>query len=563
MEKSGIEKPLIEEPESSEEIVEAQEESTAAEPEVAKPELEKSVIGEVEPIDDTVEADLSAEKLEVEQKAVEEETEEGLVKGEQEAHNFIAVEMEVEQAETTETKAEDGQPGSPEEVTETQAEIESAAENITVEKLTSDETEIQKETAENLIEAETETKKPETEKPVTEERDSLEETDSLVEEQSTDDVSAETSGEEEPEPAKETVEVLAAAKQRAEQRTQKEKEPLSDIETVEVLTAAKERAEQRENERLKEELLPLILEVENAYYKVVLAEQQAAEEKVVEKQAAENQAPESLEQTEILAEPEASEETEIQAEKLTIDQLEQELTDADRKPGAADTLQDSPPAKSRKGKYLYYMAAAIVPILLIFALFQFSQNDRDQVAEIKSPDTQSEISPVDKAGGKKQSGVVENDDTGTGSTANDLDKSAETGLVKKTEPVADSGTKTEMEQTGKTDVPDGRSSLTTAGKVDQKRASETVSSTSPVKPQKRVIRPGTKTSGTKQPTLTPLKPRFENFKYVVKKGDYLIRVTKSFSLKWYDYPKVQKYNKIPDADLIYPDQVIEYKVKKK
>jgi chemotaxis signal transduction protein len=563
LEKPGIEKPLIEEPESSEEIVAAQAESAAAEPEVVEPEHEKSVIEEFEPLDDTAEADLSAEKLEVEQKAVEEETEEVLAKGEQEAQKFIAVEIEVEQPETTETKAEAGQPGSPEEVAETQEEIEPAIENITVEKLTSDEAEIQKETAENLIEAEIETKKPETEKPVTEDRDSLEETDSLVEEQSNDDVSAETFSEEEPEPAKETVEVLAAAKQRAEQRTEKEKEPLSDIETVEVLTAAKERAEQREKDRLKEELLPLILEVENAYYKVVLAELRAAEEKAAEELAAENQAPDSLEQTEILTEPEASEETEIQAEKLTIEQLEQELTDADRRPGVADTLQDSPPAKSRKGKYLYYMAAAIIPILLIFVLFQYSQSDRDQVAEIKKSGTQSEVSPVDKAEEKNQSGIVENEDTGTGSTASDLDKSAETGLVKKTEPGADSGPKTEMEKTGKTDVSDGRSALTTAGKVDQKRTTGTISSASSVKPQKRVIRPVTKTSGTKQAALTPLKPKFENFKYVVKKGDYLIRVTKSFSLKWYDYPKVQKYNKILNADLIYPDQVIEYKVKKK
>jgi nucleoid-associated protein YgaU len=45
--------------------------------------------------------------------------------------------------------------------------------------------------------------------------------------------------------------------------------------------------------------------------------------------------------------------------------------------------------------------------------------------------------------------------------------------------------------------------------------------------------------------------------YEVEKGDYLFKITKAYTGRGYDYPKIQKDNQIPNADLIFPGQLIK------
>ncbi len=65
------------------------------------------------------------------------------------------------------------------------------------------------------------------------------------------------------------------------------------------------------------------------------------------------------------------------------------------------------------------------------------------------------------------------------------------------------------------------------------------------------------------PPVNPPAPDYETIDYVVKKGDYLFRITKTYTGDGYNYPKIQRENQIPNADLIYPDQVIKIKIEKK
>ena len=65
------------------------------------------------------------------------------------------------------------------------------------------------------------------------------------------------------------------------------------------------------------------------------------------------------------------------------------------------------------------------------------------------------------------------------------------------------------------------------------------------------------------PPQKPVEADTKTIDYVVKKGDYLFRITKTYTGDGYNYPKIQKENKIPNADLIYPDQVIKIKIEKK
>jgi nucleoid-associated protein YgaU len=61
-------------------------------------------------------------------------------------------------------------------------------------------------------------------------------------------------------------------------------------------------------------------------------------------------------------------------------------------------------------------------------------------------------------------------------------------------------------------------------------------------------------------SLTPGKPLStpsESVVYKVKKGDTLYKITERYTGDGWNYPKVARENKIPNPDLIFPDQKIK------
>ena len=244
------------------------------------------------------------------------------------------------------------------------------------------------------------------------------------------------------------------------------------------------------------------------------------------------------------------------------------------------------PGKGRLQSYKYYLAAAVFLLMIVYFSNSFRPNDGDKIWEIQDIDTIKAVSDMDEvqeidhtklteqlAGSSpviqdvKSSKVVKINSTLSSATQTDHKQAVETvgKMGKIVDPITSSDTgqiaqKPVAETIGKVARIKSQSSRSDVRQIAQKPVVEAVSTVAAPKSERRTAKKAVKAIEAKQPaTPAPV----EDYRYVVKKGDYLFRITKSFTGNGYDYLKVQEYNEIPNADLIYPDQIIRYKVEKK
>jgi len=505
--------PVSEQPEEDEEVTEELvADESAVEPPSSEKEMEESQITAEEPADGKTGLEpLSLDKQEEKEEAAEEPEVEELALEEQLTEETAAESLSPEQPEVEEVEAEEmaeeeqsrgilaeeiPPPEEPE--ADEQASAEGLEEEIGVE----EEQEEEDLTAAEYTTEDLTVKKQETdEQPPDELTTEKPDAELSTEKPPAEDLTEDKAALEEP-----PLEKLTPEKLYAELLSEK---PLTEEQKTEEVTEEKEIPEEPPPEKLTAEKL----------YEELSSEQPSTEDQTEAELVAETPEPPALTEKTDIVEP----------KKISkVIQAEQELTEPILRPSHGMVIEEKQPEipdKGRKRNYIFYLAAAIFTIAVIYFLVPSKQSDVDKGGAIKDVGSVAQIEDEDKAE------AIE--DSSTGAVVEKTDQEAE---------IEDSKTAAKVGESDR--VAEGED-VSTAGEVssgmgDTKKTVESVELKKPVSPR-----------------FGP-SPEYES--YIVKKGDYLIRITRSYTGDGYDYPKVAKENKIPNADLIFPEQVIKIKV---